>query len=440
MSAAPTFRSSMATTLAFQALLYAAAIATNTVVGRVLGRDGLGLYALANSFVVLSALMLGGGLQFANPYFIGQDASRLRVIVRITGAWVSLVGLLVAVTAVTGGHSTLMKTLADVRGWQALVIMGVVPVFLIHQNAQMVMLGLRRFVGYNLVPLALVCTTLLGVMVLVVVGHRGTDGLLAAWALANAVTAVAASVVVGRLVRSSPSKAVRLRELLAVGGRAVTANVLAMLVWRGDLFLLQGLGERSAVGLYVAAVSISEMSLKVPLQIGTVLFPFVAAEQPGVAALLTARTLRHTIAGVIAISLVLGLLGKPILLLLYGPDYETGHFVLLALLPGMVMWSAQVILGNYFAGRGYPQVTYLSPMLAIATDVVLNVLLVPRWSALGTAVAASASYTVWAFCLLAVFLRGTRITIGSVLLLNHDDIRTGLRQCSDLLRKLRVRG
>src|SRR2546426_3448210 len=111
MTAPPTFRSSVAKTVALQGLVYAAAIATNTTVGRVLGRDGLGLYALANNFVVLAALVLGAGLQFANPYFVGQDPSRVPAILRATGRWVSVVALLVAITTLSGAHSALLGAL-----------------------------------------------------------------------------------------------------------------------------------------------------------------------------------------------------------------------------------------------------------------------------------------------------------------------------------------
>ena len=438
MTAPPTFRSSVAKTVALQGLVYAAAIATNTTVGRVLGRDGLGLYALANNFVVLSALALGGGLQFASPYFVGQDPARLRATFRATGWWVSLVTVLVGLLVLSGAHSALLGALVDVRGWQALLIIGVLPIFMVHQNAQMILLGLRRFLAYNLVPLAVVATTFLAVILLVVLGRRGTEGLLAAWALGNILGAVAACCAVLQPPRSSQSTDVRLRELLAVGARALTANTLAMLVWRADLFLLKGLDDRSAVGLYVAAVSISEMSLKIPLQIGAVLFPYVAAERSEIARLLAGTTLRHTVAAVTTICLALGVLGKPLLLLLYGGAYEAGYLVLLALLPGMVMWSAQVILNNYFAGRGYPRVTYLSPLAALAVDVALNFLLVPRWSALGTAVAASVSYAVWAVCLLVVFLRETRLTARGVLVLNRSDVSTALNQLYERLRRLQA--
>ena len=127
----------------------------------------------------------------------------------------------------------------------------------------------------------------------------------------------------------------------------------------------------------------------------TVLFPWVAAETEEQRRKeftpLVARTVLWT-TGLGA--LALALLSRWIVLLLYSEAFLPAVGALQALLVGIVALSAGRVLANDIAGRGFPGLNIYIGLAAVLTNVVLNLLWIPRYGIVGAAWASTASYTV----------------------------------------------
>jgi O-antigen/teichoic acid export membrane protein len=127
----------------------------------------------------------------------------------------------------------------------------------------------------------------------------------------------------------------------------------------------------------------------------TVLFPRVAAEteeqRQKEFTPLVARTVLWTTA-LVAIPLVL--LSRWIVLLLYSEAFLPAVGALQALLVGIVALSAGRVLANDIAGRGFPGLNIYTGIAAVVTNVILNLLWIPRYGIVGAAWASTVSYTV----------------------------------------------
>ena len=127
----------------------------------------------------------------------------------------------------------------------------------------------------------------------------------------------------------------------------------------------------------------------------TVLFPRVAAEteeqrRKGVTPLVARTVLWTTALG----SLVLALFGHWIVFILYSEAFLPAVNALRALLVGIVALSTGRVLSNDIAGRGFPRFNIYTGLAAMLTNVVLNILWVPRYEIVGAAWASTVSYTV----------------------------------------------
>jgi O-antigen/teichoic acid export membrane protein len=106
----------------------------------------------------------------------------------------------------------------------------------------------------------------------------------------------------------------------------------------------------------------------------------------------------------------LGLAGfAPLMIrLLYSPAFSAAYGPLLWLLPGTLVFGIATVIAHDIAGRGYPQYNAFVAVLTLLLTVPLYLLLIPRWGAVGAAVASSISYGATTVLTLVVFRRLVR--------------------------------
>ena len=151
----------------------------------------------------------------------------------------------------------------------------------------------------------------------------------------------------------------------------------------------------SAVGLYAVGVGLVEKLWMVSYAASTVLFPRVAAESEEHRRKEFTPLVARTVLWITALaSLVLALLSRWIVLLLYSEAFLPAAGALQALLAGIVALSAGRVLSNDIAGRGFPGLNIYTGLAAVATNIVLNLLWIPRYGIVRAAWASTVSYTV----------------------------------------------
>ena len=190
------------------------------------------------------------------------------------------------------------------------------------------------------------------------------------------------------------------------------------------MFLVNGFLGPAAVGLYAVGVGLVEKLWMISHAASTVLFPRVAAETEEQRRKeftpLVARTVLWTTA---LGALALALLSRWIVLLLYSEAFLPAVGALQALLAGIVALSAGRVLSNDIAGRGRPILNAYGGLAAVATNVALNLLWIPRYGIVGAAWASTVSYSV-------SFLMALFSTVGSLTIVGRVVLSGATGRCT----------
>ena len=183
-------------------------------------------------------------------------------------------------------------------------------------------------------------------------------------------------------------------------------NVISLLNYRVNLFMVERLDGLAAAGIYSVAVTVAELLWLVSSAVTTAVYGRIGAADKAAAASSTLQAVRWGALGV--------LLASPLLLVVawwafpavLGEAYRPAWWYLLLLLPGTLAYSSASGISAYFTNqRGQP---WLAGGLAL-TSMLLNLGLswwwIPLWGAAGAAVATSVSYGAAIVLGLALFLR-----------------------------------
>jgi O-antigen/teichoic acid export membrane protein len=137
---------------------------------------------------------------------------------------------------------------------------------------------------------------------------------------------------------------------------------------------------------------------------------------------MTAAAVRQTLVLSLIPALVLAGFGRFLLVLWYGPEYEPAAAPLRWVCVGIVMMSLYVLLSRNFTSRNRQGINIFSAYLALGGNLLLNLVMIPRYGIVGAAMATACSYSVATVLLLVLFLRESRLSVSEVLLLKRSDI------------------
>jgi O-antigen/teichoic acid export membrane protein len=258
-----------------------------------------------------------------------------------------------------------------------LLALALVPVEFFLSYVNYMLLGAQRIEEFNYVQIAQ-SGLFLGAIALALLGLKaGVTGAI----LAGLFTRVIVNAIVKRAT--------------SYGVQAHLSNILGFLNYRADMFLVNWFLGPSAVGLYSVGVGLVEKLWMVSFAASTVLFPWVAAETEEQKRKEFTPLVARTVLWMTALaSLILAFLSKWIVLLLYSEAFLPAADTLRALLIGITTLNAGRVLSNDIAGRGFPGLNIYIGLAAVTTNVVLNLLWIPRYGIVGAAWASTASYTV----------------------------------------------
>lgn len=405
LGAAGGFVLHVVTTFGVQWLVLGLALVNAAVVARELGPAGKGTVTLATLVTTSLVLFLGGGLNLANAYYAGSGRIELP---RLTAN-------AVAVALLVDGLAAILVAFLFLTGWWQRLLPGMpagvlllalawFPALLLREYFLGVLQGRQRIPAVNLVNLIQALLTPVGTVGFVV-------GL--GWGLIGAVLAVVVAgwAALGLTVWLVRQEGARLRPLwertllrtaLSYGLRGWLANILQFFNYRLDTFLLNGFVGAAAVGLYSVAVALAEMLWYLPNAVGFVLFPRAAASSAAAMNRLTPRVLAVTLTLTALAAVALAVIGRYLIVLVFSVSFAAAYGPLLALLPGVVLLGGAKVLANDIAGRGFPQYNSLAAGVGLVVTVVGDLLLIPRYGAVGAGLASSAAYTM--VFLMALFL------------------------------------
>lgn len=186
--------------------------------------------------------------------------------------------------------------------------------------------------------------------------------------------------------------------------------------WRMDLMMLVGMASSSAVGLYVVALRLADITSTLASSVGDALLPEVAAStKPEEATAVVTRSLRLTLSAHLLILVPLWIAAPYILRFAYGKGFVPVTNVLRMLMFASVVWSAGAIVISGLNGLGHPGLSAIARITSAVVMVVALLSWLPTRGIQGAAMASVIGYSVMFLVALFWFLRLRKISLWSCL-------------------------
>jgi PST family polysaccharide transporter len=180
------------------------------------------------------------------------------------------------------------------------------------------------------------------------------------------------------------------------------AGVSSMLYMRLDVVMLNEMRGAHETGIYSAATRISEAWNFVPMALMAALQPVLLRTKQDHPALFMRRMdmlYVCTAWGSLVVAVIISIISTPVVSVLFGKEYhESGSVLALHTWSGVAVYLG-VASSQYLLAENLLKISMFRTMLGLATNVVLNMALIPQYGAQGAAVATVVSYFVATFSL-----------------------------------------
>lgn len=226
------------------------------------------------------------------------------------------------------------------------------------------------------------------------VGGAVTATLLGATAGLGAGIVLLVRRVPGALNLSKPAAPLRVRALLGYSWPLMGTSMLAYLLLWTDVLFMGVYVDSEEVGVYAAAARIAAIAMLAHVSLGPVFTARLSdlhttKDWPGIKHLYR-MTARWAVWPGLALAWGLAIWGGDVLML-FGDGFRTGATALSVLCIGKGIASSTGMSGRVLGITGRARLNLMNMILLVGGNVVLNVLLIPRYGGLGAAAATSIS-------------------------------------------------
>ena len=406
------------------------------VIAHLYGPRGTGIMSLILNLSDVVLMVFTLGLSSGITYLVSRRewsltyaAREMRLAAGVLGGIGAVAGLIVYFVT----RHTIFK---GVTPAMAVILLASLPFAIQWSFAAAAALGRDRYEAYSALEISQSMVILVGGVALTVA--FGLTGAVIAFAVANVFTAIGAGYWMRReavreanaTTAQAPSAAGQLRRAARFGIQTWSANLLQLLNYRFDIFILGAVAARASIGFYSIAVSVTALGWILPNAFQTVLFPRVAsldaaAGADAVSAAASndaaARAVRHSV--LIIPPTAVGLAGLVLLVpLIYGHGFEHSVALGFILIPGVTIAGIAKIASAITSGRGFPRYALYTGSISVPITLALYLVLIPAFQATGAAAASSVSYVLTTVVTVAYFKRATSIPLRSALIPSRSDL------------------
>ena len=370
------------------------AAVSSVLVARALGPDGRGAYSLFVVSTAFGQMLLGLGAGNAAVYYINKGALTARDVV---GAVHVLTLASVAVTAVAVlAIVTWAGTDVLGGGVTAWLLVAAVPALIYWATLCVVLQAMSRFVEMGIATVTEPLVMLVLVAVAYVAGHPSASDVIVFWIVSNAAGGAVALACIGAanidaaaIVRPAWQKILMLARF---GVQGEAGNMLQLLNYRLDQYVVRGFVGLGGVGIYAVGVSVTEAVWLLANSVAIVLLPRLTSASDEDVRWMTPVACRNTMLVAAGGSAVLAVAAPVVVPALFGHKFDDSVQALWWLLPGTVALTGSKVLTSYIFSQGRPIVNTMITCASLVVTVVALLLLVPRFGVNGAAAASSLAY------------------------------------------------
>lgn len=193
-------------------------------------------------------------------------------------------------------------------------------------------------------------------------------------------------------------------------------NLVGLLNYKVDVFLVERFLGLSATGVYSIAVMVAELLWLVSSSVTTAAYARIGAPDSREAARITVRAVHASVVLLLALSPLLWLGAALVVPWLLGPAYQDSLIALAVLLPGVALYGAASALSAWFTNHaGRPWVPALLATTSLVINIVVSLVAIPRLGMVGGSLATTLSYGLTVALAAAWFLRASGVSAAVLL-------------------------
>ncbi len=417
---------------------YLLAFVLSIIVARGLGADGRGVYEITLLTISISQAVMSLGVGVASLYYIGKKTyaasdllSNSQFMVLVSAA---LSSLLVLLAAGTFGPKLIEE---DIPYW--ILVFGV-PLSLNFNLVTTFLQAQSRFLAMNsltlLRPLVMV-SLLIGGLIL---GGLNTTNVLVIWSIATL-----AAVVLGLLLLGIdniqlptvlwPNWSV-LKVQMRFGVQGQLGNVLQLLNYRFDKYVVVAFVGLSGVGIYGVGVGVTESIWFIANAVAVVLLPHLTSAHKDEAAAFTPVACRNTLFLSLIAAAGLGVVSLPLVPLFFGDEFSRSVVAIWWLLPGTVALAGTKILASYIFSQGRPLINSYITLASLSVTLAGDFALIPFFGVPGAAAASSVAYSASLALSLIVYRRLSGQSPWDAVFVKGSDLRLYLETARNARARL----
>lgn len=410
------------------ALMLSSGVVTSLLSAWALGPSGRGDLMVVLMWPAIFSMVAQVGLPQAYRFWIAKQPEYASALFSNAVIFTLVMGLITLAFA-----ELIIPHLIGERSLEVLrltrIYLLVIPVHLLTDLARGMLEGARRFTWVGALRLILFGVQLASYIALWLLGRLTVAS--ASYTMLASLTAslIVSLVAVWRELK--PKWQPTLRELqttLRYGIRDYPGILTEFVNWRLDLMMLVGMASSSAIGFYVVALRLADITTTLAGSVGDALLPEVAAiKNANEATRVVARSLRLTLGAHLLILVPLWLAAPFILRFAYGEGFVPVTNVLRLLMFAAVVWSAGAIVISGLNGLGHPGLSAVARIAAAVVMVVALLAWLPSRGIQGAALASITGYSVMFLVALFWLLRRRQITLWECLRPRWDDMPLSLK-------------
>lgn len=188
----------------------------------------------------------------------------------------------------------------------------------------------------------------------------------------------------------------------------IFTGAFTVIYTRIDQVMLKNIIDATSVGIYDAAVRISELWYFIPAIIVSSLFPAIINARGHSAQEYKKRavTLFFLLLGITTmIAMLMSTFAKPIISFVFGSEFQDSAMVLKIYIWALVPTSIIILLNYILLAENKKMILFFSALLGMIVNIYLNYMFIPRYEANGAAVATLISSSVVVLFLAVFFLK-----------------------------------
>lgn len=399
-------------------------VVSGVILARWLGPYNRGILALVllvpSTILALTKL----GVSQATVYYINRKEASVDRVASNSVILALGLGLLSSLVVWALRDNLLRPVLKDLPNWALALSLVRVPMLLLDNYLFSVLQATGQFGIYNTRLLISEALRLVLVVIFVVWMNLGLFAAVASYTLVSVINMVWLMYTMGATVRFSLKvDPTLMAHMLSFGVRSYMQVVIAHLLLRIDVYMVQSMLGTVQTAFYSLALHFTETILEIPQAIGLVLYPRLASLPEEEIHRLSAQTCRRTLIITVPAALAVALFGPWVITLWYGSAFGAAGAPLPWAAMGAAAMAIFVILTRSFTARGKQRVNTTAGVVALVLNVALNFYLIPRYGIVGSAFATAVAYTSACVILIYSFCAESGLPWSHVLVPTRKDIR-----------------